>query len=93
MIEITSYELTFGQEGVAHLQVEVGKEITVRIHWAGAQSLSTFPTKDMAIEWLKSFQAAYKTRYPLLSGVDEIVEKLGGGLKDTKARRPPRKAA
>jgi len=84
--EITSYELTFGAEGVANLRVEVGEEITVRIAYAGAQSLSTFPDKDMAIEWLKGFQAAYSKAYPLLSGIDGILEKLGGAQKKAAAR-------
>lgn len=84
--EVITYRLVFGIEGQANLQVEVGEDITVRIHYAGAQSLSTFPDKDMSIEWLKGFQAAYSKAYPLLSGIDDIVEKLGGPKQKAPAR-------
>lgn len=92
MKEIITYKLVFGIEGVANLEVEVAEDITVRLRYSGCQALSTFPTTDEAIAFLESFRSAYKSRYPLLSGVDAIIEKLGG-RKDTVARRPPKKAA
>ena len=90
MKESTMYELVFGES--ERLEVIVSADITVRLSLGGAHGSIAFPSSETAIDYLQALKTAYSKTHPLLSGVDAIIEKLGG-KKEAVQRRPPRKAA
>ena len=91
MRESKVFELVFGES--ERLEVVVAENITVTVAYSGARGEFNFPAEALAVEWLESLKTQLSERYPLLSGIDGIVEKLGGAAKKAVSRRPPRKAA
>ena len=91
MKESKVYELVFGES--ERLEVVVAENITATVAYSGARGEFTFPAEPLAVEWLQSLREQLSERYPLLVGVEAIIEKLGGAQKQTTVRRPPRRAA
>lgn len=86
MIEKTSYEITFGAEGVAKLSCEIAEKVRLRITYAGADIEATFPNKEEALEFMEAFEKGYAKRYPPLSQVSMLAEKFGAVKKKVPAR-------
>lgn len=91
MRESKVFELVFGES--ERLEVVVAENITATVVYSGARGEFTFPAEALAVEWLESLKTQLSERYPLIVGVDQIIEKLGGAKKKAVPRRPPRKAA